>query len=72
MQDHVDVDLGKQNDGVLKEPSPIFSTFFRTFGDFDIIRIAHIFLITHCKFHSWKAFYFEDINENVPDYGNHN
>ena len=33
---------------------------------------ACIFLIiTHGKFHSWKAFYLEDINENVPGYGNY-
>ena len=33
---------------------------------------AHIFLIIHDKFHSWKMLQLEDINENVPDYGNHN
>ena len=32
---------------------------------------AHIFLITHGEFNSWKVFCLNDINENVPGYGNH-
>ena len=30
---------------------------------------AHIFLITHGKFHGWKVFHLEDIDVNVPGYG---
>ena len=33
---------------------------------------AHIFLIIHVKFYSSKVLSLEDINENVPGYGNHN
>ena len=56
----------------LKKPSPIFATFFQTFGDFWYYKKAHILLITHVKFYSWKIFCVEDINEKVPSYGNHN
>ena len=57
----------------LKKPSPIFSFFFQTIlRRFWYYKKAHIFLITNDKFHSWKAFRLEDINENVPGYGNHN
>ena len=44
------------------------SNFWRVFYH----KKTHIFLITHDKFHSWKAFRLEDINYNVPSYGNHN
>ena len=37
---------------LFKEPSPTFSIFFQTFGDFWYHKKAHIFLITHGKFHS--------------------
>ena len=52
---------------IWKEPSPIFSTFF-----FKLLAIlvSQKKLITHGKFHSWKAFWLGDINENVPGYGN--
>ena len=53
----------------LKEPSPIFSTSFETFGDFAITR--KIYLIIH-EVYSWKVFCLEDINETVSGYGNHN
>ena len=33
---------------------------------------GHIFLIAQIKSHSWIVFCLEDINENIPDYGNHN
>ena len=32
---------------------------------------AHMFLITHGKFHSWKVVHLGDIIENEPGYGNH-
>ena len=35
----------------LKEPSPIFSTFFPNFWRFWYHKKTHIFLITHVKFH---------------------
>ena len=46
--------------------------FFSSFWRFWYPKKAHIFLKTHSKFHSWKAFRLGDINENVPGYGNHN
>ena len=49
-----------------------FSFFFSNFLRFWYHKKAHIILISHGKFHSWKAFRSEDINENVPGYGNHN
>ena len=55
----------------LKEPRPIFSMFFSKFWRF-WYKKAHNFLMTYGKFYSWKAFRLEDINENVPGYGNHN
>ena len=33
---------------------------------------VYIFLIIHVKFHGWKVFRLEEINENVSGYGNHN
>ena len=45
-----------------------FSNFWRLWYQ----KKVNIFLITHGKFHSWKVFHLEDINENVPGYGNHN
>ena len=56
----------------LKEPSPIFSTFFFKFLVILVSQKAHIFLLTHVKCHSWKAFRLEDINEKVSGYCNHN
>ena len=56
----------------LKEPSPIFLTFLKNFWRFWYHEKAHIFLITHGKFYSWKVFSLEDISENQPGYGNHN
>ena len=50
---------------MLKGPSPVQSRFWYH-------KKAHIFLITHGKFNSWKVFFLEDINEYVPAYGNHN
>ena len=49
-----------------------FFNFFSNFWRFWNHKKAHIFLITHGKFQSWKVFYFKDINENVSGYGNHN
>ena len=40
----------------LKKPSPIFSTLFSIFWRFWYHKKAHVFLMTHGKFHSWKAF----------------
>ena len=57
---------------MLKEHSPIFSTFFKLFGDFGITKKSHIFLMTHSKFYGWKVFCVESISENLPGYGNHN
>ena len=57
---------------ILKEPSPIFSTFFSNFWKFWYHKKAHIFLITYVKFQGWKVFRLEEINVNVPGYGNHN
>ena len=54
----------------LKQPSLIFSTF-SNFWRFWYHEKAHIFLITHGKFHSWKVSRLENINENIPGYGNH-
>ena len=55
----------------LKEPSPIFSTFFSNFWRFCYHKKAHIFLIAHVKFYSLKVFCLEDINENMSGYSNH-
>ncbi len=56
----------------LKEPSPIASNFFQTFGDFGIRRKAHIFLIIPAyltgEFYSLKMFRSENINEYVTSY----
>ena len=52
----------------LKKPSPIFSTFFSNFCRLCYYKNAHIFLVTHGKFNSWKVFRLEDINENVSAY----
>ena len=50
----------------LKKPSPIFSTFFQTFGDFAIARKLIFFSYAHGKFNSGKVFCLEDIiYENV-------
>ena len=50
----------------------VLSFFFSNFLRFWYHKKAHIFLVSHGKFHSCKAFHSEDINENVPGYGNHN
>ena len=57
--------------GKLKKPSPISSFFFHTFWRFCYHKKAHIFLITHVEFYSYKVFRLEDINENMSGYGNH-
>ena len=58
---------------MLQEPSPIVSFFFSKLLEiFWYHKKAHIFLLTHGKFLSLKAFYLEDVNENVPGYSNHN
>ena len=49
-----------------------FFNFFSNFWRFCYHKKAHIFLITHGKFYSWKVFHLEDINENMSGYGNHN
>ena len=49
-----------------------FSTFFKLLEILIFDEKARIFLITHGKFPSWKVIRLEDINENVPGYGNHN
>ena len=49
-----------------------FKLFFSNIWRLWYHKEAHIFHITHVKFHSWKVFRLEDINENVPGYSNHN
>ena len=49
-----------------------FFFFFLIFWWFWYHKNTDIFLITHGKFHSWKAFRLGDINENAPGYGNSN
>ena len=45
----------------VKEPSPMFSTFFfQTFGDFGYV-----------KLYSQKGFPLKHISENLPGHGNH-
>ena len=57
----------------LKKALSNFSDIFvKLFKDFGITKKPNIFLIIHGEFHSWKVFHLEDINENVPGYGNHN
>ena len=59
-----------KNSSLLKESSPIYSTCFQIDGDFGITgKLVFFSVITHGKFHSWKAFRLEDINGNVPGYG---
>ena len=57
---------------LLKEAqSYLFNFFFKLFE----ILVSHgssYFPITHVKFHSWKVFRLENINENMSGYGNHN
>ena len=57
---------------ILKGAQSYLFNFFPTFGDFDITKKAHIFLITHVKFHGWKVLHLDNINEKVSGYGNHN
>ena len=57
---------------LLKEPSPIFSTFFSNFWRFWYHKKAHSFLIIHRKISQLKVFCLEYIYENVPGLGNHN
>ena len=59
----------KQNG--LKEPSPIFSIFFKLL-EILVSQESSYFSHNHSKFHSWKEFHLKDINENVSGYGNHN
>ena len=49
-----------------------FFNFFSNFWRFLYHKKAYIFLITHVEFHNWNMFIWEDIDENVPGYGNHN
>ena len=58
--------------GVVKGAQSDLFNFFPNFRRFWYHKKAHIFLITHVKFHGWKVFRLEEINENVPGYGNHN
>ena len=46
--------------------------FFPNFLGFWYHKKAHIFLITHVKFHSWKVMRLEDINKKISGYGNRN
>ena len=65
--------LTKSNFTIIMEPIHILSSFFfQNFQRFCYHNKAHIFLKSHGKFNSWKVFHLEDINENVPGYGNHN
>ena len=51
--------------------SPIFQLFFsKTFGDFGIRQV--IFFHIHVEFYDLNMCRLEDIDENVPGYGNHN
>ena len=58
----------------LLQRSPVFFFFYfvSNLWRFWYDKKAHIFLITHGKFHSWKVFRLEDINENMPCNGYHN
>ena len=56
----------------LKEPSPIFTTFFPNFWGFWYHKKLIFVLITHVKCHGWKKLHLEDIKEKVHGYGNHN
>ncbi len=49
-----------------------FSDFAQTLWDFGMWKNKYIFLITPGEFYSWEMYGFEDINENVASYGNHN
>ena len=55
-----------------RSPSYFFNFFFSNFLRFWYYKKTHIFLITRVKFYSWNMFRLEDINENMPGYGNHN
>ena len=57
---------------LIKEPVWFFLFFFFSiFWRFWYHKKAHIYFITHVKAHSWKVFRLQDINENIPGYGNH-
>ena len=49
-----------------------YFNFFPYIWRFWYHKKAHIFLITHGKFHSRKVFCSEDFNENASSYGSHN
>ena len=44
--------------------------FFQTF-EILVSQESSYFFITDVKFYGWTMFRLEDIEENVPDYGNH-
>ena len=57
---------------LIKGAQSDFFNFLKNFWRFWYHKKAHIFLITHGKFHSWKLFRLEGISEKVSSYGNHN
>ena len=57
---------------LFKEAQSYLFNSFSNFWRFWYHKKAHIFLIIHGKFNSWKVFlHLEDINENESGYGNH-
>ena len=56
----------------VKGAQSYFFNFFPNFWWFWYHKNAHIFLITHVKFHGLRVLRLEDINENESGYGNHN
>ena len=62
---------GKVITNDLKEPSPIFSNFFPTFGDSGITRKL-VFSHNPCEILWLKSVAFGRYNEKVSGYGNHN
>ena len=56
--------------GVVKEPSPIFSTFFQTF-EILLWQESSYFSHNPWKILQPKGVQFEDINEKLSSYDNH-
>ena len=64
--------LVRKADRMVVVLSPFIFHFFFKLWRFWYHKEAHIFVVTHVKFYSWNMFRLEDIDENVPGYGNHN
>ena len=61
-----------KGNSTLKGAQSYLFNFFPNFWRFWYHKKAHIFIITHVKFHGLKVFCLEDIYEKGSDYGNHN